>query len=117
MKHNSDLIGLRIRKIREANQLSREDFADIFGLSDSYVGLIERGTRGITINNLIKIANYFNVSLDYFSIEQSDSTDNLNQNPQLLEIANHIKHLKDEDYQCLIRIIEEFSNHYKKIKK
>jgi transcriptional regulator with XRE-family HTH domain len=113
LKQTSEFIGPRIRKLREANQLSREKLADVLGLSDSYIGLIERGTRGITINNLIKIGDYFDVPVEYFISHPSHSS-NLNNNPRLLEISNHIKHLADEDYQCLIKIIEEFSTHYKK---
>jgi transcriptional regulator with XRE-family HTH domain len=114
LDQTSDFIGTRIRKLRESNQLSRESLADILGLSDSYIGLIERGTRGITISNLLKIANYFNVPLDYFVTQQSDNR-SLDKNPRILEVANYIKHLEDDDYHCLLQIIEHFTNHYKKI--
>lgn len=113
MNQTSEFIGPRIRKLREANQLSREKLADVLSLSDSYIGLIERGTRGITINNLIKIGDYFDVPVEYFISNPSHSS-NPDTNTRLLEISNHIKNLADEDYQCLIKIVEDFSTHYKK---
>ncbi|RKL62247.1 XRE family transcriptional regulator [Thermoanaerobacteraceae bacterium SP2] len=46
----------RIRKEREKLGLTREKFAEIIGLSDYYVGQLERGERQMSLNVLVKIA-------------------------------------------------------------
>jgi transcriptional regulator with XRE-family HTH domain len=58
-------IGLRIREERQKFDLSREEFAEIIGLSDYYVGQLERGERQMSLTVLIRIANCLHVSLDY----------------------------------------------------
>lgn len=60
-----DKVGERIRFEREKNGLSREDFAEIIGLSTFYIGQIERDQRGMSINTLLSISNSLNVSTDY----------------------------------------------------
>ncbi|CEO90372.1 Helix-turn-helix domain protein [Syntrophaceticus schinkii] len=58
-------IGQRIRRNRKKFELSREEFAEIIGLSDYYVGQLERGERQMSLPALVKIANCLHVSLDY----------------------------------------------------
>ncbi|MDR5659649.1 helix-turn-helix domain-containing protein [Serpentinicella sp. ANB-PHB4] len=58
-------IGQRIRKEREQLRLSREELAEILGLSDYYVGQLERGERQMSLPVLVKITNCFHVSLDF----------------------------------------------------
>lgn len=65
MEIDNKAIGQRIRKERGKLGLSREEFAEIIGLSDYYVGQLERGERQMSLPVLVKIANCLHVSLDY----------------------------------------------------
>lgn len=69
MKKNVDIdnkaIGKRIREEREKLGLSREEFAEIIGLSDYYVGQLERGERQMSLPVLVKMSGCLHVSLDY----------------------------------------------------
>jgi len=67
-------IGQRIRNERENLALSREEFAEIIGLSDYYVGQLERGERQMSLTALVNIANCLHTSLD-FLIFGKDSGD------------------------------------------
>jgi len=58
-------IGQRMRHERERLRLSREEFAEIVGLSDYYVGQLERGERQMSLPVFIKVAGCLHVSLDY----------------------------------------------------
>jgi len=71
-------IGMRIRKEREVLNLSREKFAEIIGLSDYYVGQLERGERQMSLPVLVKTANCLHISLDYlvFGISEYDNSSN-----------------------------------------
>jgi len=62
---NNRNIGQRIREERENLGLSREEFAEIIGLSDYYVGQLERGERQMSLPVLVKIVNCLHVTLDY----------------------------------------------------
>ncbi len=58
-------IGQKIRNERETLKLSREEFAEIIGLSDYYIGQLERGERQMSLGVLVRIANCLHLSLDY----------------------------------------------------
>lgn len=58
-------IGSRIKIAREKFGLSRGKFSEIIGVSPYYLGQIERGERGMSINTLIKISDGLNISTDY----------------------------------------------------
>ncbi len=63
-KHNNlKKLGQQIRKIREEQGYSQEDFAIEAGLDRSYMGGIERGERNIATLNLIKIAKALGVEV------------------------------------------------------
>ncbi len=58
-------IGQRMRREREKLGLSREELAEIIGLSDYYVGQLERGERQMSLPVFVKVAGCLHVSLDY----------------------------------------------------
>ncbi len=64
-KKNQKLIkiGEKIRKLREKDNYSQEEFARKAGLDRSYYGGIERGERNISTINLIKIAEAFDLEV------------------------------------------------------
>ena len=48
--------GQRIRVLRLAAGISQEELAEKAGLHRTYIGMIERGEKNITLKNLVKIA-------------------------------------------------------------
>ncbi|MEZ0536575.1 helix-turn-helix domain-containing protein [Caldicellulosiruptoraceae bacterium PP1] len=61
---DNKLIGMRIREQREKLGLSRQELSEIVGLSDYYIGQLERGERQMSLPVLINIANILHISLD-----------------------------------------------------
>lgn len=57
-------IGKNIKKIRMVKKLSQTDFADLFDLSRASVGSYEEGRAEPKIDAIIRIANYFSLSID-----------------------------------------------------
>lgn len=63
-------VGKRIKQLREKNNMTQEVFADKCGLDRTYITSLERGERNISIVNLEKISNAFNISLsEFFNFE------------------------------------------------
>lgn len=58
-------IGQRIREERGKLGLSRGEFAEVIGLSDYYVGQLERGERQMSLPVLVKAVNCLHVPSDY----------------------------------------------------
>ena len=57
--------GDRLRSLRQSKDLSQSEFAKQIRISKSAVNMYERGEREPNFETLEKIADYFNVDLDY----------------------------------------------------
>ncbi|MGV0827803.1 helix-turn-helix domain-containing protein [Empedobacter brevis] len=55
--------GNKVREIRKAKNLSQEELADKADLHRTYIGMIERAEKNITLINIQKIANALEVSI------------------------------------------------------
>lgn len=63
--------GKRVRKERLKQKLSQEKLAEIAGLHRTYIGMIERGEKNITLTNIEKIAKALNITItDLFQEER-----------------------------------------------
>lgn len=57
----------RIREIREDNNLTQQNIADILCIGQRTYSDYESGKTRIPIDSLIILAKYYNVSMDYIS--------------------------------------------------
>lgn len=62
MKYNE-----RIREIRENNSLTQQKVADLLNIGQRTYADYESGKTRIPIDNLLILAKYYNVSMDYIS--------------------------------------------------
>jgi ribosome-binding protein aMBF1 (putative translation factor) len=56
-------LGERVRRLRQARGWSQEEFAARSGLHRTWVGVIERGERGVTLLTLLMIAKSFGITV------------------------------------------------------
>ena len=56
--------GDRIRQLRTQLNLSQERLSEITGFHRTYIGMIERGERNISLTNIIVFAKAFDLSID-----------------------------------------------------
>lgn len=63
----------RLKDLREDNDLTQEELSKKLNITRSALSNYEQGTREPSINLLIKIANYFNVTLDYLLCRTNDN--------------------------------------------
>ena len=80
---NTSLInefGLRIRQLRSNKNLSQEKLAFLTGFHRTYIGMIERGERNISLTNMAVFAKIFEMSiselLDFSSINPNHTYKN-----------------------------------------
>lgn len=55
----------RMKELRDANNLVQADVAKVLDCTQVAYGMYELGKRRISIENLVKLARYYHVSLDY----------------------------------------------------
>ncbi|MBJ7937857.1 MULTISPECIES: helix-turn-helix domain-containing protein [Bacillus cereus group] len=60
-----DILGDRIRHLRELNNLSQKKLADALGLTNTQLSRYERGERSPEPETIKLIADYFDVTTDY----------------------------------------------------
>lgn len=58
------ILGRNIKKQRSTTSLSQEGLGDLCNLHRTYIGMVERGEKNITILNLLKISNALNVQVN-----------------------------------------------------
>lgn len=57
----------RIREIREDNLLTQQKVADLLNIGQRTYADYESGKTRIPIDNIIKLAKFYNVSMDYIT--------------------------------------------------
>lgn len=80
-------VGNRIQKLRKTRKITQEQLAIKLNISDRHLGKIERGECAGSIDLLIEVAVYFEVSLDYLI---------LGKEPQLSEAQKRLQAVMKE---------------------
>lgn len=95
------IVGLRIREIREALQMTRAAFSEKCDLSESFLAAVESGRKAITSKTVYKICSAVNISADYliFGNNNGFETDTV------LELLNSLDKYSRES---AIRILQEY---------
>ena len=69
-----ELMGKRVRRIREQLDLTREQFAEQVGISPQFLAEIENGKKGMSADTLFKICTRFDLSADYILLGKSSAS-------------------------------------------
>ena len=56
----------KLRGIREDNDLTQQQVANVLGTSQTMYARYERGANELPIHHLVTLCRYYNVSADYF---------------------------------------------------
>lgn len=106
-------MNFRLRELREESGLTQKQVGNIIGVKDSAVSKYERMEQQPDYESLIKLADYFNVSLDYLL----GRTDERNKNASYTLAAHrengYDKPLTEDEKKMVESIIET----YRKAKK
>ncbi|MFK7946364.1 MAG: helix-turn-helix domain-containing protein [Saprospiraceae bacterium] len=67
MKSNRNILikfGKRVKTLRKEKGLSQDELAHLANFHRTYIGMVERAERNITLVNIEKLANALDVSID-----------------------------------------------------
>ena len=78
----------RIRDIREDNDLTQQQIAEILGTSQTMYARYERGANELPIRHLIRLAEYYRLSTDYL-LGLTNEKETLSKRKNKDEIRNH----------------------------
>jgi len=63
-KRDLQKFGKRLKVLRVERDLTQLELAEILDMSPNFVGMIERGVRNTTVENVFKIARALNIKPD-----------------------------------------------------
>ena len=63
---------IRLKELRENSNMSQREFAKAFGVSQSAIGNWESGAREPNFDTIQRIAEFFNVSVDYLLVRETN---------------------------------------------
>lgn len=91
-------IGQRITEIRNKMHMSKKEFAELIGIKQQYLGSVENGIKGLTIEKVIEICNKTGVSSDYLLLGVNNNFETL--------IKNKFSKYSEKEIKKAFEIIE-----------
>lgn len=100
-------IGRRIRAERRKQDLTQEQLAELAGISESFMGHIERGGRVLSVETLVHIANALHLSIEYIVCGE------YNYQPSVLpdEIHEALSKMSDRQRKVFLSMMKTLAEH------
>lgn len=96
-----------IKRLRTEKGLTQQDVAEIINMHRSNYSKVEKGEREISIDALVKLANFFGLTLDELvSGETSPLQEITIKDKSTLEQVNLLQELNEEDKNIVFKMIE-----------
>ncbi len=109
---NYKALGEKIKQKRNQLGMTQEKVSERLDLSESYYSRIEAGNRVTSIETLMKIANFYNLSLDYLMLDSSTRQANDKVQTELMEI---LKNKTQAQSKYLLDILRVLSNNIEEL--
>lgn len=98
---------IRLKELRTEKNLSQRDIAEYLGITQQAYANYERNAREPDFGTISKIADLFDVSVDYLlgrtdDINQKSGEENITFDDFTYAMYNESKELTDEDKQALL---------------
>jgi transcriptional regulator with XRE-family HTH domain len=104
MENATELLGARIRELRKARGLTQDQLAEILGVEQKYVSLMEHGKSYPSLDRLMRIAETLKVPLPSL-FEFNHLTGEVERVAQLEEM---LRELGEKDQQKIFKIVKVF---------
>lgn len=102
------MIGNKIKKLREEKRLTQQELAEEMGLAQSTIAMIESGKKEGSTKTLKKLADFFNISIDYL-LSEDEEQDKINEYEEQNKIFfSKFGKLSIKDRNKIIKMMELF---------
>lgn len=100
------MLGQKLKELRKSRNLKQDDIAHLFGVSRGSISNWEKDRRRPNINQLEILANYYNISLDYFAeeVRKDEVVELLDRARKLMNDSAVPSIKKEELYQEIMRL-------------
>ena len=76
-EYRTEIFSDRLKQLRKKKKLSQEKLSEFLGYYPNYIGKLETGVHAPSADVLLKLSEYFNVSIDYLLGNEHTATDKL----------------------------------------
>jgi len=101
------VIGNKIRNERISRNMSIIELADLMEQTPGFVGLIERGQRGATAHNLLKLSHIFDLPVDAFYSNKHTETYDVAESLRKKVVA-YISDFSEKELQSILLVFKGF---------
>ncbi|AQS10614.1 HTH-type transcriptional regulator Xre [Clostridium saccharobutylicum] len=108
------MLGDKIKILRKKKGLTQQELSAAIGVSRSTIGMIEKNLQGTGKETLMKLADFFGVTVDYL-LSDNEQTENNEEIKKEIDYSLSIKEQEDIDDEAK-KIINELSMSFSKNK-
>lgn len=104
-------VGERIRALRQARGTTQVDLAEALGITQSNLSAIERGARGLTVHQVVKLARALRVTTDAIlspAKPAAKGDGDVMTDRRFLRRLQKVGELPERDQQALLRTLDAF---------
>ena len=100
-------IGQNVKQIRESAGLTQESFAELIGLGEKHVSVIERGAAGLSLPTLRRICTLLSVSADTVLFGPEDGGSRNGRDAEVRALAERLERLPDKQFKAAKDILDK----------
>jgi transcriptional regulator with XRE-family HTH domain len=101
-------IGGRIKLLRQERGFTQVELAQRLEITQSNLSAVERGVRGVTVNQIVRIAKALHASTDEILLAEKAPAPGPHTKKRLMRRLLKIHELKDKDQRILLELLDSF---------
>ena len=105
----SEKIGANIKKYRMMRKMRQEDLAERAELSVTYIGMVERGEKTLSMESFVRIANVLHVSADMLLADVLETGYEI----KASMLTERLEKLNKRDREMIMETVETLLRHLK----
>ncbi len=99
-------IGQRMKLLRQDRGMTQIELADQLDISQSNLSAIERGARGVTVNQLVRIAKALGASTDDILFDTKAPEPGARPGKKLMRRLRRVEELTEGDQRILLQLLD-----------
>ena len=104
-----NVLGAKLKKLRKEKGITQDKLSEKIGLSSRYIGKTEAGMLKPSMETFRKLANFFQVPVEYL-VSESEGSNSLAtvpiRNKSLLEAFMEVDQMNDKDQELVLGLID-----------
>lgn len=115
LNKQSVIIGAKFKQLRQARGYTQGKVADILGVSSQHYGTLERGINAYSLDNILKLCDFYNVSV--MSILGEIRKNDRKRKKECEKLISQIEELGDEHKEVVFHMVKFYRQLERRVEK